>query len=154
MIASHCQSISGKWYVNQSVKVVCKLGVSEASRDVLSSLGLRPSGPDRLAQSLVACLLFACPTCWKFNLKNRQWYKWSMPPASDFTLQFFEFSIAVAVADRSRVGTETDVHKDSSVDLSFSGHRARRKEEARQTAIEEGCNKWLIILWMGNPSKA
>ncbi|CAD1474305.1 unnamed protein product, partial [Heterotrigona itama] len=44
--------------------------------------------------------------------------------------------------------------KDSSLDLSFSGHRARRKEEARQTAIEEGCNKWLIILWMGNPSKA
>ena len=33
-----------------------------------------------------------------------------MPFVSGFTLRFFEFSIAVAVADRSRVGAETNVH--------------------------------------------
>ncbi|CAD1477060.1 unnamed protein product, partial [Heterotrigona itama] len=73
--------------------------------------------------------------------------------------------IAVVVAGRSRVGPETNVYvgiarartcewttismidgrpcvlgsasaKDSSLDLSFSGHRARRKEEARQTAMK------------------
>ena len=32
-----------------------------------------------------------------------------MPLVSSFTLRFFEFSIAVAVADRSRVG-ETNVY--------------------------------------------
>ena len=33
-----------------------------------------------------------------------------MPLVSGFTLRFFEFSIAVAVADRSRVGPETNVY--------------------------------------------
>ena len=33
-----------------------------------------------------------------------------MPLASGFTLRFFEFSIAVAVAVRSRVGPETNVY--------------------------------------------
>ena len=33
-----------------------------------------------------------------------------MPLVSGFTLRFFEFSIAVAVADRSRVGLETNVY--------------------------------------------
>ena len=32
-----------------------------------------------------------------------------MPLVSGFTLRFFEFSIAIAVADRSRVGSETNV---------------------------------------------
>ena len=32
-----------------------------------------------------------------------------MPLVSGFTLRFFEFSIAVAVVDRSRVGLETNV---------------------------------------------
>ena len=125
------------------------------SRDVLSSLGLRPSGmcenrgesvlvclfchflniermvrigcifsgvnvfnyklvvPGRLAQSLVAYPLFACPTCfWKCNLKNRQWnwYKCSVSFVSGFTLRSFEFSIAVAVVDRPWVGPETNVY--------------------------------------------
>ncbi|CAD1480671.1 unnamed protein product [Heterotrigona itama] len=43
-------------------------------------------------------------------------------------------------------------HKDLGLDLSFSGHRARRKKKG--PAIEEGCNKWLITLWMGSPSKS
>ena len=69
-------------------------------------------GPGRLAQSLVAYPLFACPTCFrKSNLKNRQnWYKWSMPLISGFTLRFFEFSTAVAVVDRSRIGPESNVY--------------------------------------------
>ena len=33
-----------------------------------------------------------------------------MPLVSGFTLRFFEFSIAVAVVDRSRVGPETNVY--------------------------------------------
>ena len=33
-----------------------------------------------------------------------------MPLVSGFTLRFFEFSTAVAVADRSRVGPETSVY--------------------------------------------
>ena len=33
-----------------------------------------------------------------------------MPFDSGFTLRFFEFSIAVAVVDRSRVGPETDIY--------------------------------------------
>ena len=33
-----------------------------------------------------------------------------MPLVSGFTLRFFEFGIAVAVADRSRVGPETNVY--------------------------------------------
>ncbi|CAD1472503.1 unnamed protein product, partial [Heterotrigona itama] len=33
-----------------------------------------------------------------------------MPLVSDFTPRVFEFTIAVAVADRSRVGPETNVH--------------------------------------------
>ena len=33
-----------------------------------------------------------------------------MPFVSGFTLRFFEFSIVVAVADRSRVGPETNVY--------------------------------------------
>ncbi|CAD1468319.1 unnamed protein product [Heterotrigona itama] len=71
-----------------------------------------------------------------------------MPLVSGFTLRFFEFSIAVAVADRSRVGPETNVHlffglrlERLELDVNFSGHCARRKkrleaEEARQTATK------------------
>ena len=33
-----------------------------------------------------------------------------MPFVSGFILRFFEFSIVVAVVDRSRVGPETNVH--------------------------------------------
>ena len=33
-----------------------------------------------------------------------------MPLVSGFTFRFFEFSIAVVVADRSRVGPETNVY--------------------------------------------
>ena len=33
-----------------------------------------------------------------------------MPFVSGFTLRFFEFSTAIAVADRSRVGPETNVY--------------------------------------------
>ena len=33
-----------------------------------------------------------------------------MPLVSGFTLRFFEFSTAVAVVDRSRVGPETNVY--------------------------------------------
>ena len=33
-----------------------------------------------------------------------------MPLVSGFTLRFFEFSIAVAVVDRSRLGPETNVY--------------------------------------------
>ena len=33
-----------------------------------------------------------------------------MPLISGFTLRFFEFSIVVAIADRSRVGPETNVY--------------------------------------------
>ena len=33
-----------------------------------------------------------------------------MPFVSDFTRRFFEFSIAVAVADRSRIAPETNVY--------------------------------------------
>ena len=33
-----------------------------------------------------------------------------MPLVSGFTLRFFEFSIAVVVGDRSRIGPETNVY--------------------------------------------
>ena len=33
-----------------------------------------------------------------------------MPLVSGFTLRFFEFSIAIAIADRSRIGPETNVY--------------------------------------------
>ena len=105
-----------------------------------------------------------------------------MPIVSGFTLRFFEFSIAVVVVDRSRVGSESNVHvgiarartceritiivivshprvlgstihiiispfffslllERLELDVSFSGHCARRKkrleaEEARQTATK------------------
>ena len=81
-----------------------------------------------------------------------------MPLVSGFTLRFFEFSIAVAVADRSRVGPETNVYvgiararfyklffslriERLELDVSFSGHCARRKkrlaaEEIRQIATK------------------
>ncbi|CAD1469432.1 unnamed protein product, partial [Heterotrigona itama] len=84
-----------------------------------------------------------------------------MPLVSGFALRFFEFSIAVADADRSRVGPETNVYTGTArartcertvitmidgrpcvlrsasavlrlerleLDVSFSGHCARRKK--------------------------
>ena len=105
-----------------------------------------------------------------------------MPFVYGFTFRFFEFSIAVVVADRSRIGPETNVYvgiarartceritiivivshprvlgsaiyiiisplffnlllERLELDVSFSGHCARRKkrleaEEARQTATK------------------
>ena len=51
-----------------------------------------------------------------------------MPLASGFTLRFFEFSIAVAVADRSRVCLETNVY--------VGVARARTRERTTITTID------------------
>ena len=120
-----------------------------------------------------------------------------MPLASGFTLRFFEFSIAVAVVDRSRLGPETNVYlgiarartcerttiamidgrpratestsaiylfifvfvfglRLESLEVKYKFQRALRPKKRRGPAncLEEGCNKWLIILWMGNPFRA
>ena len=68
-----------------------------------------------------------------------------MPLVSGFTLRFFEFSIAVAVVDRSRVGPETNVH----VGIA----RARTYErttiimiDGRSCAIESASAIYLFIL--------
>ena len=117
---------------------------------------------------------------------------------SGFTLRFFEFSVAVAVVDRSRVDPETNVYAGIArartcerttitmidgrpcvfvsifavyflfhlyklffglrlerleLNVSFSGHCARRKKEAKSqrgpaNCHEEGHNKWVLILWI------
>ena len=51
-----------------------------------------------------------------------------MPLVSGFTLRFFEFSIAVAIADKSRVGPETNVYIGSA--------RARTCERTTITIID------------------
>ncbi|KOX78072.1 hypothetical protein WN51_05960 [Melipona quadrifasciata] len=87
-----------------------------------------------------------------------------MPLVSDFTLGFFEFSTAVAVVDRSRVGPETNVYLgiararmcerttitmidgrpcvlDSSLDLSFSLAGPPKKQEALSRRGPANCHR-------------
>ena len=63
-----------------------------------------------------------------------------MPLVSGFTLRFFEFSIAVAVVDRSRVGPETNVY----VGIA----RARTCERTTITMIDG--RPCVVIFWFAN----
>ncbi|CAD1473941.1 unnamed protein product [Heterotrigona itama] len=83
-----------------------------------------------------------------------------MPLVSGFTLRFFEFSTAVAVADRSRIGHETHVY----VGIARAGtcawttiimifHRASRskKEEARSRRGPANCHGRGQLLMASHP---
>ncbi|CAD1480992.1 unnamed protein product, partial [Heterotrigona itama] len=92
--------------------------------------------PHKKKKSLFARPLFVCLTCfWKCNLKIAIESGTNGPCHLLITLRFFEFSILVVITD----GSQRASHP--------------KKEEDRKTAIERACNKWLIILWMGNASK-
>ncbi|CAD1474847.1 unnamed protein product, partial [Heterotrigona itama] len=81
--------------------------------------------------------------------------------------------IAVAVVDRSRLGPETNVYTGTArartcerttitmidgrpyvLGLAFARASHPKKRRGPANCQEEGCIKWLIILWMRNPSRA